>query len=101
VAQARVSIHAVSNPAIRVRLESDLYTLLAQIEADSGIAPLAFTTEHAKLWEHLCLDPGIASVKQVDRQVYATAMYEGFTVAEPGRSEHSALAAIGVRLHAF
>lgn len=99
VAQLRTRIQLEPAAATRARLEVDLTTLLAQIEADSGIAPLAFSAEHALLWSHLCLEPTIGGVAQIERQVYATAMYEGLTVVEPARAQHAALQALGVRVH--
>lgn len=101
VAQLRTRIQLEPAPATRARLDVDLTTLLAQIEADSGIAPLAFSAEHALLWSHLCLEPTLAGLAQTERQIYATAMYEGLTVVEPARPQHAALRALGVRLHAL
>ena len=101
IALARVTIQMQNDPVTRMRLESDLDALTAQIHADSGLAPYSFSGEHARLWGRICLDSTIAAVSQLDRQVYATAMFEGFTVVEPHRSEHEELQALGVRIHAI
>jgi len=101
IAQVRMTIQARLTPSVRARWEADLDTALAHIESDSGVPPLPFTAEHARLWADLCLDTTIPTVAQIDRQVYATAMYEGLTIVEPSKPEHAVITALGVRVHAL
>ena len=67
--------------------------------ADSGIAPFDFTRSHATIWTALSVDPALQGVQQTDRQVYATAMYEGLTIVEAVRPETPALTALGASIH--
>lgn len=99
IAQARARIQLIPTHAVRSALDTDLDVVLGQIAADSGIAPLDFTRSHATMWTALSLDHSLKDVPQTDRQVYATAMYEGLTIAEPARRETPALTALGVRIH--
>lgn len=96
VAQARAAIMRVANAGMRSRLDSDFGSLIAQLEADSGVPPLPFIAAHASVWEALMHEPSVAGVPQIDRQVYATAMYEGLTVVEEPHAATSALRALGI-----
>jgi len=89
----------VADAGLRSRLDSDFVSLIAQIEADSGLPPLQFSAAHASVWEALMHEPSIAGVPQIDRQVYATAMYEGLTVVEEAHAATSALRALGIDIH--
>lgn len=86
----------VANAGMRSRLDSDFGSLIAQLEADSGVPPLPFIAAHASVWEALMHEPSVAGVPQIDRQVYATAMYEGLTVVEEPHAATSALRALGI-----
>lgn len=97
IAQAHATIGAVRNPQIRTRLEADLSALLAKIVADAG-PPVPFHAGHADIWKALIGDQTLNGVVQTDRQVYATAMYEGFTVVEEARGQSAALEALGVTI---
>lgn len=97
LASAKIATHR--HAAARKYLETDLYTLLDRIKADSGLGPLGFELPHAMMWAHLCMDGSIPGVGQVERQVYATAMHEGLAVVETTRPEHAALQALGVTIH--
>ena len=96
LAQARAAIIRVADVGLRSRLDSDFGSLIAQLEADSGVPPLQFIAAHASVWEALMHEPSISGVPQIDRQVYATAMYEGLTVVEEAHAATSALGALGI-----
>jgi hypothetical protein len=95
-AQARAAIMRIAAAGPRSRLDSDFGSLIAQIEADSGVPPLQFIAAHASVWEALMHEPSISGVPQIDRQVYATAMYEGLTVVEEAHAATAALRALGI-----
>jgi hypothetical protein len=100
VAEANATIeNATISPATRKRLAADLSALLSQIQADSGIGPLDFTQAHANFWVALYSEPSIANVTLTERQVYATAMYEGLSVVESSRPETAALRTLGILIH--
>lgn len=96
VAQARAAIMQVADTGERSRLDADLSSLLAQIQADSGHAPLPFQTEHASVWQALMHEASVAGEPQINRQIYATAMYEGLTVVEENKPLTSAFQNLGV-----
>jgi hypothetical protein len=98
-AQAHAAILRVAEPGLRSRLDSDFGSLIAQLEADSGVASLPFIGAHASVWEALMHEPSISGVPQIDRQVYATAMHEGLTVVEEAHPATSALRALGIEIH--
>ena len=99
IAQARARIQLIPTHAVRSALDTDLDVVLGQIAADSGIAPFDFTRSHATIWTALSVDPALQGVQQTDRQVYATAMYEGLTSVEAVRPETPALTALGASIH--
>lgn len=99
LAQARAAIMRVKDFAERSRLDADFSSLIAQLEADSGVPPLPFIAAHANVWTALIHDASIAGVPQTDRQVYATAMHEGLTVAEEAHAGTVALRALGIAIH--
>jgi predicted signal transduction protein with EAL and GGDEF domain len=98
-AQARSAIMRVADAGVRSRLDSDFGSLIAQLEADSGVPPLPFIAAHASVWEALMHEPSVSGVPQIDRQVYATAMYEGLTVVEETHAATPALRALGIEIH--
>lgn len=97
IAHAHGAVMQVAEPAMRARLEADLSALLAQIEGDTG-APLNFESNHATVWQALMYDDSLDGLGQTDRQVYATAMYEGLTVVEANGKYTQALLDLGVSL---
>lgn len=97
IAEARAAVDGVLSPLARARLDANLSTLLSQIEADSQ-EPLAFGAQHANVWRALLNDPSLQGLGATDRQVYATAMHEGFTVVEEAHSHTAALQALGARI---
>ncbi|MNZ75364.1 hypothetical protein D3C78_938380 [compost metagenome] len=99
VQMAQMGIDQISHPGRRLRLMEDLSRLLDAIAADSGVMPLDFSAAHARIWAHLALTPELGTLPQVDRQVYATAIYEGLTVVEGRRAETDALRNAGLRIH--
>ena len=101
IAQARAEIMRVHDAGLRSRLTADLGSLIAQLEADSDLPPLPFIAAHASVWEALMHEPSIAGVAQTNRQVYATAMYEGLTVVESSQTATPALRALGIEIHAI
>lgn len=98
IAQAQAAVMLVGDGQVRSRLDADLSALLAQIEADAG-PPLNFEVSHATVWKALMHDQTLAGLGQTDRQVYATAMYEGLAIIEEKRPASAALEALGVNLH--
>lgn len=98
IAQAHASVMQVEDATERSRLEADLSTLLAQIEGDTA-PPLDFDSNHAAVWQALMYDESLKGLGQTDRQVYATAMYEGLTVVEANGNYTQALQDLGVSLH--
>lgn len=96
IAQARAAIMRVPDFGLRSRLDADLASFLAQLEADSGAPPLPFISAHASVWEALMHESSLAGVAQTNRQVYATAMHEGLTVVEARHAATRALRALGV-----
>lgn len=101
VAQANAKVQTMADPAVRQYLESDLESLLEHIKAESGVKSMSFSYVHAKMWTLLSHNATIPTVGQIDREVYAVALHEGFTVAERTRPEHAALRALGVSIHAL
>jgi predicted nucleic acid-binding protein len=95
IADAQAAIMLVADAQERVRLNADFAALIAKIEGDAG-PPLPFQTAHANIWKALIDDRTLAGLAQIDRQIYATAMYEGLTVVEETRPHSSALRALGV-----
>ena len=98
VAQAAGAIQSVGDQGLRGRLSADLTSFLAELKADA-VAPLAFTELHATIWSALMHESSIDGVPQTDRQVYATALYEGLTVVEEARAETAQLQALGIAIH--
>lgn len=98
IAQAQSTIQGVADQGLRGRLAADLASFLAQLKADA-IGPLGFTELHAAIWAALIQEPSIDAVPQTDRQVYATALYEGLTVVEEARAETTQLQALGIAIH--
>ncbi len=98
IAQAQGAIQGVADQGLRGRLTADLTSFLAQLKADA-VAPLAFTELHANIWSALIHESSIAGVPQTDRQVYATALYEGLAIVEAARAETAALMALGIAIH--
>lgn len=98
IAQAQSVIQGVADQGLRGRLTADLTSFLAQLKADA-VGPLAFTEMHATIWSALIHEPSIEGVGQTDRQVYATALYEGLTVVEEARAETGQLQALGITIH--
>jgi hypothetical protein len=97
IAQAQAAISQLVDAQLRAHLDADLSALLANIEADAGI-PLSFESGHAAVWKALMHDSTLAGLGQTDRQVYATAIYEGLSIVEESRPETPALKALGVEL---
>ena len=97
IAQAHASVMQVEDATLRARLEADLSVLLAQIEGDTGPS-LGFESNHATVWQALMFDESLKGLGQTDRQVYATAMYEGLTVVEANGNYTQALQDLGVSL---
>lgn len=98
VAQARATIAKVADAGARVALDADLSSLLSQIQADSGHAPLPFLSQHADVWQALTYLGQVKGEPQINRQVYATAMYEGMTAVEAVKPLTAQWQAIGVSI---
>lgn len=98
IAQAESAVQGVADQGLRGRLTADLTSFLAQLQADA-VAPLAFTERHADIWSALIHESSIEGVPQTDRQVYATALYEGLTIVEEARAETARLQALGIAIH--
>jgi len=98
VAEAQAEVDAVADGQARARLDANLNSLLSQMRADAG-GPLEFHLDHANVWRALLKDGTIRGLGYTDRQVYATAMYEGLTVVEEAGPHTPALRALGVRIH--
>jgi len=98
IAQARAAISRVADADERTALEADLSSFLSQIAADSGREPLPFLAQHASVWQALVHLPQIQAEPQINRQIYASAMYEGMTVVEAGKPSTPDWRAIGVSI---
>jgi hypothetical protein len=97
VAEAQAEVDGVPDAQARARLDANLNALLSQLRADVG-GPLEFHLEHAGVWRALIKDQTIRGLGYTDRQVYATAMYEGVTVVEEPGLHTPALRALGVKI---
>jgi predicted nucleic acid-binding protein len=98
IAEAKSAIDSAATFTDRTRLQTNLLSLLADIQADTE-EPLNFTEGHADVWRALLNDPTLKGLGATDRQVYATAMHEGLTVVEKSHSHTATLQALGVDIH--
>jgi hypothetical protein len=97
IADAQAAIMRVSDAQQRARLNADFSALIEKIVADAGPV-IPFHSSHADIWKALIDDRTLAGLGQVDRQVYATAMYEGLTVVEEAQPHTPAVKALGVEI---
>lgn len=98
IAEAKFALDGAGTVISRARLQTNLLSLLSDIEADSE-EPLNFTEPHANVWRTLLNDPSLNGLGATDRQVYATAMHEGLTVVEERHPHTAALQALGLSIH--
>jgi len=86
-AHAMAEIARIEEADVRGTVESVFAELISRILADAGEPGLiAFEKNHAEQWRGLMFDRRLASINQIDRQIYATALAEGLAVVE-GRHE--------------
>ena len=98
-AHAASEIAGIDDPEIRRTVESVFSALLNHILADAGPEGLlGFERNHADQWRGLMFDSRLESISQIDRQVYATAIAEGFAVVEERHDMTEVLEQLGLRV---
>ena len=98
VAHAYAKIEELSGTSVRKSSRAVLGTLLAFIAREANVEPLGFESRHAVVWERLIYEPTLATLRQVDRMIYATAAAEGLAVVERARPETIALQQLNIDL---
>ncbi len=100
-AQAASEIASLTDAEVRRTVESVFAALIDQICAD--VSPtqdglLGFARNHAEQWRGLMFDRRLDSISQPNRQVYATAIAEGFSVVEERHALTETLRQLGLRI---
>lgn len=98
-AHAASEIASLEDAEVRRTVESVFAALLNHILADAGPEGLlGFERNHADQWRGLMFDSRLATISQIDRQVYATAIAEGLTVVEERHEMTEVLKELGLRI---
>jgi len=100
IAQAKAEVLACSDQTMRERLNARLTDLLAKIEGDGG-PPLPFGAGAANVWQGFMMEPVLGDMPQVDRQFYASAVYEGLVIIEYEHDYSAALQQLGIRVQSL
>lgn len=98
-ASAMAEIASLEDSDVRRTFESVFAALVNHVLADAGTEGLlGFERNHADQWRGLMFDNRLRSVSQIDRQIYATAMAEGFAVVEERHEMTDVLNDVGIRV---
>jgi hypothetical protein len=98
-AHAAAEIASLEDAEVRRTVESVFAALLSHILADAGPEGLlGFERNHADQWRGLMFDSRLATISQIDRQVYATAIAEGLAVVEERHDMTEVLKEVGLRI---